>query len=277
MVGDVPDSAVDLARRVTELEAENRRLRQLLGVERRPSSPSAWEPTLFAEPADLARHVDRRSTPQEKVALFRELFQGRNDVYAQPWSNTRTDKSGWSPVVKGGWTNARKPDREYTPLVDEVISDHLGGQFHAGLYWLLRDDSCRLLACDFDGPGWTLDALAYLDAARAAGVRPLWSDPDPAMVATYWVFFADAVPASAARRIGVFLAREAMTARAELDLSSYNRLFPSQNFLPHQGFGNLIALPLQGQCRHHGTTVFLDPVISNPMAISGSFSHRLIG
>ena len=62
--------------------------------------------------------------------------------------------------------NTRRPDKEYVPLVDEVISDHLGGQFHAGLYPLLRDDSCRLLACDFDGPGWTLDALAYLDAAR---------------------------------------------------------------------------------------------------------------
>ena len=92
-------------------------------------------------------------------------------MYAQRWHNTRTGKTGWSPVVKGGWANARRRDKEYVPLVDEVISDHLGGQFHAGLYPLLRDDSCRLLACDFDdGPGWTLDALAYLDAARAAGV-----------------------------------------------------------------------------------------------------------
>ena len=80
------------------------------------------------------------------MALFRDLFQGRNDVYAQRWHNTRTGKTGWSPVVKGGWANARQRDKEYVPLVDEVISDHLGGQFHAGLYPLLRDDSCRLLA-----------------------------------------------------------------------------------------------------------------------------------
>lgn len=275
MVGDVPDSAVDLVRRVAELEAENRRLRQLLGVEGRPSGAPAWEPTLFAKPAELGRHVDRRSTSQEKVALFRDLFQGRNDVYAQPWHNTWTGKSGWSPVVKGGWTSARKPDREYMPLVDEVISDHLGGQFHVGLYPLLRDDSCRLLACDFDGPGWTLDALAYLDAARAAGVPAALERSRSGDGGHVWVLFADSVPASAARRIGVFLVREAMTVRAELDLSSYDRLFPSQDFLPRQGFGNLIALPLQGECRRHGTTVFLDPVTLEPYGDQWEFLSSL--
>ena len=55
-----------------------------------------------------------------------------------------------------------------------------------------------------------------------------------------------------------------MTARAELDLSSYDRFFPSQDFLPKAGFGNLIALPLQGECAAHGNTVFLDPTTMEP-------------
>ena len=79
-----------------------------------------------------------------------------------------------------------------------------------------------------------------------------------------WVFFGDRVPASAARRIGAYLVREAMTARAEIDLVSYDRLFPAQDFLPRQGFGNLIALPLQGECRSKGTTLFLDPSTLDP-------------
>jgi hypothetical protein len=53
-----------------------------------------------------------------------------------------------------------------------------------------------------------------------------------------------------ARRLGAGLLREAMTARAELDLASYDRFFPAQDFLPKGSFGNLIALPLQGACRH---------------------------
>ncbi len=55
-----------------------------------------------------------------------------------------------------------------------------------------------------------------------------------------------------------------MALRAEVDLASYDRLFPSQDFVPQKGFGNLIALPLQGRCRKEGTTVFIDPATLEP-------------
>jgi hypothetical protein len=55
-----------------------------------------------------------------------------------------------------------------------------------------------------------------------------------------------------------------MARRAELDLASYDRLFPSQDFLPRKGIGNLIALPLQGRCRAAGTSVFLNPATLEP-------------
>ena len=55
-----------------------------------------------------------------------------------------------------------------------------------------------------------------------------------------------------------------MEVRAELDLSSYDRLFPTQDFVPKGSFGNLIALPLQGGCRRQGNTVFLDPASLEP-------------
>ena len=55
------------------------------------------------------------------------------------------------------------------------------------------------------------------------------------------------------------LLRRVMTNRAELDLASYDRFFPSQDFTPRGSFGNPIALPLHGECVRRGTTVFLDP------------------
>ena len=64
--------------------------------------------------------------------------------------------------------------------------------------------------------------------------------------------------------MGAALLRQAMTARAELDLSSYDRFFPSQDFMPKAGFGNLIALPLHGDCAARGTTLFLDPTTMEP-------------
>ena len=132
-----------------------------------------WEPTLFpaSERDQEPAGVDKDSAPEAKIALFYSLFVGREDVYARRWENSGTHKAGWSPAVVGGWANAKKPGREYEPLTPEVVGTHLAGGVHVGLYPLLRGDACRLLACDFDGAGWALDALAYLDAARAIGAE----------------------------------------------------------------------------------------------------------
>jgi superfamily II DNA or RNA helicase len=145
-----------------------------------------------------------------------------------------------------------------------VLSDHLRGRGHVGVYPLRPDDTCTVLACDFDGASSALDARAYHDAALAVGLSPLLERSRSGDGAHVWLFFADAVPASVARRLGCGLLRTAMEQRAELDLASYDRLFPSQDALPANGFGNLIALPLQGACRRAGTTVFLDPTALEP-------------
>jgi hypothetical protein len=42
-----------------------------------------------------------------------------------------------------------------------------------------------------------------------------------------------------------------------VDLESYDRFFPNQDYLPKGGFGNLIALPLQGGPRKAGNSVFI--------------------
>ena len=280
MTADSSDSSSrDVGRRIAELEAENRRLRDLLGLDRedRASAPATWEPTLF--PESLASHprVTQRSPSEDKVALFRSLFRGRDDVHALRWDNQRTGKSGWGPAVKGGWANTRRPDRELLPFTDTVAEEHLAGKVHVGLYPLGRDDKCHLVACDFDGPGWGLDSLAYLDAARAAGIPAALERSRSGDGGHVWIFFRDRVPATIARRIGAFLVREAMTVRAELDLVSYDRLFPAQDFLPKQGFGNLIALPLQGECRKMATTVFLDPSTLEPYPDQWEYLSTLDG
>ncbi len=261
----MPEMEAELA----ALRAENIRLRGLLGLDGRRSRPAtnAWRPTLFPAEGEVPRSVacvGNDSAPEEKIALYRSLFVGREDVFALAWSNQRSGKSGWTPAVRGGWANAKSANREYLPFTDEVIGRHLAGEIHAGLYPMLHDDFCRLLACDFDGPGWVLDALAYLDAAHDAGVPTLIERSRSGDGGHAWVFFAGKVKASAARRLGVYLIREAMTIRAELDLASYDRLFPTQDFMPKGSFGNLIALPLQGEHRQRDMTVFLDPSTLEP-------------
>ena len=274
--------ATALRAELAQLRAENARLRRLLGFEDRTrigEGPSAaWSPSLFpdrAEPVSKWVEIDRGSPREAKLALFRSLFAGRDDVHALRWENERTGKAGWSPAVRGGWRNARRPDREHLPLTDDVVARHLAGEIHAGLYPLMRGDACRLLACDFDGPGWVLDALAYLDAARSAGIDAALERSRSGDGGHVWMFFAAPVPAASARRIGVGLLREAMTVRAELDLGSYDRLFPAQDFMPKGSFGNLIALPLQRDCRMRGTTVFLDPTSLEPVEDQWAFLAQI--
>ncbi len=116
-------------------------------------------------------------------------------------------------------------------------------------------------------PIWTL--------RTRAGSRRRWSVRAPATAGMCGCSSTGAVAAAAARRIGVHLLREAMTVRAELDLVSYDRLFPAQDFMPKGSFGNLIALPLQGRCRQRGTTVFLDPADLRPYEDQWAFLSSL--
>ena len=49
-----------------------------------------------------------------------------------------------------------------------------------------------------------------------------------------------------------------MQMRHSIRFTAYDRLFPNQDYMPKGGFGNLIALPLQGMARRRGNSVFVD-------------------
>ena len=55
--------------------------------------------------------VDLSSTARAKVALFRSLFRGRDDLYARRFESTTTGKSGYAPACANEWVRGicRKP------------------------------------------------------------------------------------------------------------------------------------------------------------------------
>ncbi len=255
------DTALDEAGR---LRAENERLRALLGLSDPTDVAEVAVPyTLFPLSAPLPK-VEDSSPIHERVRLTRELFRGRDDVYAVRWTSARTGKVGYSPATAGGWSDSKKASKNYLALTDDVIEEHLSGRQTIGIYPLLRDDTCMFLACDFDGKGWPLDSLAFLKVCGTHSVPAHIERSRSGNGAHVWVFFSEPVGASVARRLGAGLLRETMIERAEVDLESYDRLFPSQDFVPRGSFGNLIALPLQGQSRETGYTEFLNPASLEP-------------
>jgi hypothetical protein len=46
-------------------------------------------------------HIDNHSSPEDKIALFRSLFRGRDDVYPRRFESRRTGKSGYQPACAG--------------------------------------------------------------------------------------------------------------------------------------------------------------------------------
>lgn len=254
------------------LRAENVRLRRLLDLTAEQARlPAAAQTGLFL---DRPGPVTTASSGPDKVRFFRTLFAARADVYATRWESARTGRSGWSPAVEGGWRKGT--NRPYLRLTDRVVEAHQKGEVHLGLYPLLSGDACHLLAADFDGPSAMLDALAYLKAARAIGVPAALEVSRSGIGAHVWIFFTGPVPAAPARSLGSGLLREAIALRGRMDLTAYDRLFPSQDVLPGSGgIGNLIAAPLQGRSRRQGATVFLDLATLEPHADQWSYLATL--
>jgi superfamily II DNA or RNA helicase len=244
------------------LRAENERLIGLLdahGIQWR-------QPTESVPPAS------ERETPclstREKVALFRRLFRGRDDVFPVRWENKTGSKSGYTPACANEWRVGLcdKPrikcadcgHRVLIPLTDTVIYDHLAGKHTIGIYPLLEDDTCHFLAVDFDKADWRADAAAFAQSCEDLGVPVALEISRSGQGAHAWIFFDGRVPAHEARRLGTTLISHTCARTRQLELTSYDRLFPNQDRLPKGGFGNLIALPLQKQPRENQCSLFVD-------------------
>ncbi|PPK51158.1 hypothetical protein BY454_11633 [Marinobacter persicus] len=207
-------------------------------------------------------------TPNQKAELFRELFRGRQDVYAVRWESSSNGRSGYAVACANEWVQgicqkprikcSECPHKKFKPLDFSAVYDHLSGKHVAGLYPLLPDSSCYLLAVDFDKEDWRADVRALAQACRDEGVPYLVEISRSGAGAHLWVFFSDAVPAWSARALGFKLLDKAMERHPGLSFDSYDRLFPNQDTMPDGGFGNLIALPLQHEARSRGCTVFVD-------------------
>ena len=214
--------------------------------------------------------INHRSSSSDKIALFRSFFRGREDVYPRRFETRKAKKSGYVPACNNEWVQGicEKPKikcldcayQRFLSVTDQVINWHLSGvddrgrDFVMGVYPMLLDETCFFLVADFDKSG----AVAYLKTCRQLNLPAALERSRSGNGGHVWLFFAEAISASLARKLAAFILTETMEQHPDMGLDSYDRFFPNQDTLPKSGFGNLIALPLQKKARYSGNSVFVD-------------------
>lgn len=262
------DEIILLKNLVETLQEENENLKKLLQQHNIFYSPPIMNAEKKNENKTQCNSQDQILTPEEKIRLYRSFFRGRDDVYALRWENTKTNRSGYSPACENEWRpkvcgkpkikcNAC-PNQKWRSITDQVMYAHLTGECFIGIYPLLQNDHCYFLAIDFDKEQWQVDVIAFAKICDEYKVPYLVERSQSGNGAHIWIFFEEAIPAVTARNLGTALLTLTMQQHPHLSMDSYDRLFPNQDTLPKGGFGNLIALPLQGKRRTQGNSSFIN-------------------
>jgi hypothetical protein len=129
------------------LREENARLGRLLAAHSIPIPQLAPEKPPLTKAVEPAPPVDKEERARKRIALFRSLFRGREDVYARRWEND-DGRHSYMPAHVKDWKaiNKSRPEdrkkvaqktRTFLPMTDAVIVQHLRGQETIGVYPLL--------------------------------------------------------------------------------------------------------------------------------------------
>lgn len=203
-----------------------------------------------------------------QINLFRSLFRGREDVFAIRWE--KGSKSGYMPAylydpymyrahkVNGG-TFQNYTNKSYLKLSDAEIVKHLKGQQHIGLYPLLTDNTSWFIAADFDGKDWEVQCKSFISFCEGKSIPAYLERSRSGNGGHIWIFFEIPYPAIRSRKILLNIMQKLGIISLFDKSSSFDRLFPNQDFLSGKGLGNLIALPLFKTAYDLGNSCFIDP------------------
>ena len=147
-------------------------------------------------------------------------------------------------------------------LTDKDIYKHLSGKDSygrdvVGIYPMLTDEACLFLCADFDEENFKSDVTAFRKTCEEFDIPISVEISRSGNGAHAWIFFEEPVSASVARKLGSGVLTKTME-QSNLSFKSYDRFFPNQDTMPKGGFGNLVALPLQGNARKNGNSLFVD-------------------
>ena len=221
---------------------------------------------------------------EEQLNFYMSLFRGRNDIYAKRWE--KHGRSGYAPAYRFDWNEYLNhkakggnfqsfSNKEKVPLTKDVVRKHLIGAYFIGIYPLLEDNTSYFVAVDFDRKDWEKDSKRFINECKSLKIPAYIEKSLSGMGAHLWIFFKDKYPAAKSRRIFLEIIRKVFDLSKFDKEVSFDRIFPNQDYHSGKGFGNLIALPLNGKYLKEGKTVILDPKNFDPIPDQWSYLNKM--
>ena len=229
---------------------------------------------------------------KDHAKFFYSMFKGRTDVYSKRAAkpNAKTGKTGYYTQCWNFWKDGLCPKKKgvqikcadcanqrYKQLTGDDLMNHLLGAKEdcsdvIGIYPMLSNETCNFLVFDFDnhesdnlldddantGSGWVEEVNSMRMICMQNDVDVLVERSRSGKGAHIWIFFAEPIPASTARKFGDALLTKGAESVNQKTFQSYDRMLPAQDHMPAGGLGNLIALPLQGKALREGNSAFID-------------------
>lgn len=227
-------------------------------------------------------------TNEEKFSIYNSYFAGRQDVVAKRYYSKKNGKYGYSPICTNDFKQSlclkcvgkkinciKCTSRNFVSMSNELLLNHFRGNKSneydvcLGIYPLLKNGTCNFLAIDFDDYDWLEEMKSVYHTAHRLELHPLLERSQSGRGGHLWIFFAEPIKATKARKIGFILLKETMKENNKIKFDSFDRMFPNQDYISNDGLGNLIALPLQSTAFQKGNSSFINEngeCISNPIA-----------
>lgn len=201
------------------------------------------------------------------IELIQQLFNCRKDVFAIRWE--KGSKKGYMPAYSydpyiykqhkmSGGSLANFKDKIRKPLTSNEIKLHLEGKQFIGIYPLLEDNTSWFLVADFDKENWKEESSMFQNKCNEYNIPAYIERSRSGKGAHVWIFFEKPLPAIETRKVFLALLKECGIISEFDKYSSFDRLFPNQDYLSGKGIGNLIALPFNKLTLAQGNNCFID-------------------
>ena len=208
-------------------------------------------------------------TKEEKLRIFMDYFSGRQDAVSERYISKKDGKKHYSLGCLNKFDRAVGCDIERThckncpsfvprPYDESAVLAHMNDERRMiGIFPILPGNYVRFLVFDLDEASYHEDANRLRSTLYSLGVESVLERSQSGHGIHLWVFFEEKIKASDARKIANYVLTEAMDRYGGFDFKSYDRVFPNQDKLDKDGYGNCIGLPLNKQCVEDGNTAFL--------------------